>query len=250
MYNQQSSYSRWTWIVAIILVLILVWMLLSGRGPSSSCCSTPLIPVASNATPITAEPFGFSASCKEINNKGNAVAWLADASQLQSILCAEEGLKAEGDDQHVTLTGTIDSEASKTKVAEDVQAFFGQAYSVNNQITVKAAEPLATQNPPAAAKLYFDTGKSSLPSEAQNTIAPIVDWLKVHPESKAVISGFHDAKGSQQINHEIAKARAKSTYDALIAAGVDANKIEMRKPSETLGTGDLDEARRVEVSVE
>ncbi|HAF01455.1 MAG TPA: cell envelope biogenesis protein OmpA, partial [Methylophilaceae bacterium] len=43
---------------------------------------------------------------------------------------------------------------------------------------------------------------------------------------------------------------AKSTFDALVATGVDAANIEMRKPTETLGTGDPKEARRVDVSIE
>ena len=65
-----------------------------------------------------------------------------------------------------------------------------------------------------------------------------------------MISGFYDPKGSVARNEQLAKGRAKSTYEALAAAGIDATRIEMRKPADINGGADLDEARRVEVSVE
>ena len=104
--------------------------------------------------------------------------------------------------------------------------------------------------PPPAAKLYFDTGKTTLPVNANATLVPIVEWLKAHDNAKAVLSGFHDPRGNQAINEELAKNRAKSVREALKTAGIDEARIEMRKPESVNGGGDLAEARRVEVSVE
>lgn len=70
------------------------------------------------------------------------------------------------------------------------------------------------------------------------------------PNAKAVISGFHDPRGGKARNEQLAQDRAQSTYDALVAAGVDASRIEQRKPVDINGGSDLNEARRVEVSVE
>jgi hypothetical protein len=64
-----------------------------------------------------------------------------------------------------------------------------------------------------------------------------------------VLSGFHDSRGNQAVNEEIAKNRAKSVREALKIAGIDEARIEMRKP-ESVNGGDLAEAWRVEVSVE
>lgn len=41
-HNNQSSYSRWTWIVALLLALALLWMLFTGHGPSNTCCVAPV----------------------------------------------------------------------------------------------------------------------------------------------------------------------------------------------------------------
>ncbi|MDX1914699.1 MAG: OmpA family protein [Methylophilus sp.] len=252
MHNHQSCYSRWTWVVALILALILLLMLLTGNGPSSDCCGSakPVEAVAPASAPVITESFGFTAHCSDFTSKGDASAWTAQADKLKSILCSGEALQAEGDEKHVLLTGIVDSDAAKVKVGEELQAIFGASLALENQISVKTAEPVAIDQTPSAAKLYFDIAKTNLPSTSNDSLAPIVAWLKAHPNTKAVISGFHDASGNKELNHQIAKARAKSTFDALVAAGVDAANIEMRKPTETLGTGDPKEARRVEVSVE
>ena len=49
--------------------------------------------------------------------------------------------------------------------------------------------------------------------------------------------------------HSLPK-RSQSTYEALVAAGIDAARIEICKPTDINGGADLNEARRVVVSVE
>jgi outer membrane protein OmpA-like peptidoglycan-associated protein len=256
MHNNQSSYNRWSWIVALILALILLLMLLTGRGPSAACCAAPeaAAPVAETmpVTPApTAEAFGFSATANDFTSNGDSanVSWFGQSEALKTLLAGGDGLQAQGDDKSVVLRGTVDSEATKTQKGADAQAFFGPAVTVDNQLLVKAAEPAAVMPPPAA-KLYFDTGKTALQADADATIAPIVEWLNAHPQSKAVVSGFHDPRGNQAINEELAYNRAKASQAALIAAGIDVMRIELRKPESIDGGSDLAEARRVEVSIE
>jgi outer membrane protein OmpA-like peptidoglycan-associated protein len=255
VHENQASYGLWTWLIALLLAIILLWMLFTGRGPSSSCCAAPTAAVPAEVLPAApiaaAESFGFTANCKEFSNTGDATAhaWVANSESLKTMLCGGEELKASGDGKNVVLTGVVDSEATKTKMGEDAQVYFGADVAVDNQITVKAAEPVAMAAPPAA-KLYFDTAKINQPADSAATLAPILEWLKANPNAKAVISGFHDPRGSAARNEQLAKGRAQSTYEALIAAGVDASRIEMRKPADINGGGDLNEARRVEVSVE
>ena len=146
MHNNQSSYNRWTWIVALLLALALLWMMLTGRGPSSACCAAP-VEAASPAMPApapVAESLGFNASCKEFSHTGDAkaYAWVANSESLKTLLCGGEELNASGDGKNVALTGVVDSEAIKTKTGEDAQAFFGTSVAVDNQITVKVASPL------------------------------------------------------------------------------------------------------------
>jgi flagellar motor protein MotB len=158
-------------------------------------------------------------------------------------------LQAQGSDKDVVLRGTVDTEAIRAQKGVDAQAFFGSGVTIDNQIIVKAAEPVAVMPPPAA-KLYFDTGKTALQSDADATLAPVIEWLKANPAAKAVVSGFHDPRGNQKVNEDLAYNRAKAVHAALITAGIDVMRIELRKPESVDGGGDLAEARRVEVSVE
>jgi outer membrane protein OmpA-like peptidoglycan-associated protein len=265
MHPNQSSYNLWTWLIAILLALFLLWKLMSGAGPSGACCAAPVAPVeaVAPAAVATAEPaaeaFGFTSTCNEFSNKGDAASmtWVAKADGLKSMLCGGEGLKAEGDGKNVVLTGVVDTDATRTKIGDDAKAFFGADVNVDNQITVKAAEPVAAVEPaaapvaaPPAAKLYFATARTNQPNDSAEKLTPIVEWLKANPNAKAVVSGFHDPRGGAAVNARLAKGRAESTQAALVAAGVDAARIEMREPADENGGSDLQEARRVEVSVE
>ncbi len=257
MHNNQSSYNRWSWIVALILALILLLMLLTGRGPSGACCgaSGEAAAPVEGAMPIApateAEAFGFTATANDFTSNGDSanVGWFSQSDALKALLAGGDDLQAQGDDKNVVLRGTVDSEAAKTQKGADAQAFFGSAVTVDNQLLVKAAEPAAVMPPPAA-KLYFDTGKTALQADADATLAPVIEWLNANPASKAVISGFHDPRGNQKVNEDLAYNRAKAAHAALITAGIDVMRIELRKPENVDGGGDLAEARRVEVSVE
>lgn len=252
--HHQPSYNFWTWVVAIILALILLWMLLTGRGPSNACCgnSAETAPIASSAEPMANTAFSFNATGDNFNSAGDGsnVAWLPQATALGGILGAE-GLSLQGDDKTVVLTGTVASEAIKQQKAADLQAFLGPDVVIDNQLVVQAADtPMATDSPPAPIKLYFDSDKTTLPADAAISLAAIVDWLKTHPESKAILSGYHDPKGNQAFNEALAKQRAEAVEDALAAAGIDEERVDKRKPESVDGGTDLAEARRVEVSIE
>lgn len=110
-----------------------------------------------------------------------------------------------------------------------------------------ALDPAATA--PELAKLYFDTGKADLPADSDLVLKPIIEFANAQAQAKLAISGYHDASGDKAANEELAKNRATAVRDALKAAGVAEDRVEMRKPQETVGAGDGKEARRVEVSI-
>ncbi len=264
--QHQASYKRRSWIIALILALILLWMLLTGRGPSSACCESSAGTTASTSTeatiapsaemmpraPATTDGFSFTATQGEVSSTGDAstVIWLAQPDKLKVILSGED-LRAQGDDKKVLLSGIVDSEAVKKQKGIDAQAFFGATVTIDNQFVVKASgSPIAASSPPAAVKLYFTSGKTMLPDDASISLAAIIDWLKTHPESTAVLSGYHDSSGDKVFNQQLAKRRAESVEDALEDAGIDDDRIDKRKPESVDGGTDLAEARRVEVSIE
>ncbi len=123
-----------------------------------------------------------------------------------------------------------------------------------------AAPAAATPVAPAAAdeasvkvengvvKFYFASGKADV---ATGGAAALADVIKaVAGGKKAVISGYHDASGDPAKNAELAKQRAMNVRDALKAAGVAEDKVELKKPEQAKVDGPAAEARRVEVAVQ
>ncbi|MBP6241759.1 MAG: OmpA family protein, partial [Hydromonas sp.] len=94
-------------------------------------------------------------------------------------------------------------------------------------------------------KFYFASGKADLATGANEALAEVVKGVKAG--QKAVVSGFHDNTGNLAANQELAKQRAISVRDTLVALGVPADSIELKKPENAEGTGDNAQARRVEV---
>ena len=94
-------------------------------------------------------------------------------------------------------------------------------------------------------KFYFASGKADLATGANEALAEVVKGVKAG--QKAVVSGFHDDTGNLAANQELAKQRAISVRDTLVALGVPADSIELKKPENAEGTGDNAQARRVEV---
>ncbi len=100
------------------------------------------------------------------------------------------------------------------------------------------------------AKVYFDVGSAVVPADASARLASVLGSLHAKSDSKARVSGFHDASGDLATNQELAKQRAQAIQQWLVVNGIPAERIELDKPMQTEGNGNADEARRVEVKVE
>jgi cytochrome c5 len=96
-------------------------------------------------------------------------------------------------------------------------------------------------------KFYFASGKADLAAGAAPALAEL--GKGVAGGKKVVVSGYHDATGDPAKNAELAKQRAFAARDALKAAGVAEDKIELKKP-EQINAGTAADARRVELKLE
>jgi hypothetical protein len=99
-------------------------------------------------------------------------------------------------------------------------------------------------------KVYFALGETALPADATARIDIVIEALQAAPEKKALLSGFHDVTGTAAVNAEVARKRAIAVRDALIVAGIPAERVLLRRPAVTLGGTEAAEARRVEVRVQ
>lgn len=102
----------------------------------------------------------------------------------------------------------------------------------------------------ALAKVYFAIGSAALSDGEQAVVAKTRAALSANPNAIVLLSGFHDPSGNPAKNAELARQRAQSVRDALVAGGIAADRIKFRKPESTVGDGSLEEGRRVEIRVQ
>ena len=71
------------------------------------------------------------------------------------------------------------------------------------------------------------------------------------PALKVTISGYHSASGTVAQNQELAKQRAFTVRDSLLAAGVAESRVVLAKPQQTQANpaGEDHDSRRVEVTL-
>ena len=115
--------------------------------------------------------------------------------------------------------------------------------------TAAAPDAFVTHGDDRSADIYFASGSAQLPVEAGSALSGVLQTMLADDATEATIAGFHDASGNADVNAELSKQRAQNVRDAMVAAGVPADRIDLEKPAMTTGSGDAASARRVEVRV-
>jgi OOP family OmpA-OmpF porin len=92
--------------------------------------------------------------------------------------------------------------------------------------------PLAPVAPaPAEAKqprsflVFFDRGKTALTRDAQRVIREAADEYRQFAPVRVVVLGHADLVGRPEANQRLSERRAKAVLEALVAAGVPADRI-------------------------
>jgi peptidoglycan-associated lipoprotein len=74
---------------------------------------------------------------------------------------------------------------------------------------------------------FFDYDTYDIRGDAQAVLAKDASFLVAHPEVKVVIGGYCDERGSNEYNLALGQNRADAAKNALVTAGVAANRIRV-----------------------
>jgi peptidoglycan-associated lipoprotein len=75
--------------------------------------------------------------------------------------------------------------------------------------------------------IFYDYDTYSIRADAQATLSKDASYLVSHPDVKFVIGGYCDERGSNEYNLALGQNRADAAKNALVTAGVAANRIRV-----------------------
>jgi outer membrane protein OmpA-like peptidoglycan-associated protein len=125
--------------------------------------------------------------------------------------------------------------------------------------------PAAPAPPPPAAPraevfrldadALFDTARWNIKPAGKAKIDEVISAMKSKPDTKAVVEGHTDARGSDAYNQRLSERRAQSVADYMASGGIAKSRLSTRGYGESKPVGDNKSAegmqrnRRVEITV-
>ncbi|PQA88635.1 peptidoglycan-associated lipoprotein Pal [Hyphococcus luteus] len=77
----------------------------------------------------------------------------------------------------------------------------------------------------AGHRVFFAFDQYTLTPEAQSTLAKQAAWLKEYPETRILVAGNCDERGTREYNLALGARRAEAAKSYLVSLGVDAARI-------------------------
>lgn len=210
-------------LIGLLILGALAWALLKGCNKQPEQVATPVV-ASTTASTVVVEPVAVaSTSASTASNTIVASTVVVDAATASV----------------AGLTPTVASSATTTDTT---------ASTTTTQVTtISSTEPSVTfEN--GRLSFYFATGKAVVAGNAKEKAKDILDAAK--QGKKIGISGYTDSTGDAAKNAKLAKDRAQAVKAFLVANGVPANQLELRKPDDTVGAAGKDqEGRRVDAYI-
>ena len=71
----------------------------------------------------------------------------------------------------------------------------------------------------------FDFDKATITADSQFILDEIAGTLAQFPDTRFLVAGYTDARGSKEYNDELSRARAKAVYEALLKRGIQSSRL-------------------------
>ncbi len=75
-------------------------------------------------------------------------------------------------------------------------------------------------------QVYYALDKYDITAQYRPVIDEIVKWLMANPGAKVMVEGHCDERGTREYNLALGARRANGVKSALVAAGIDARRVE------------------------
>ncbi|HEY0308245.1 MAG TPA: OmpA family protein [Acidobacteriaceae bacterium] len=155
----------------------------------------------------------------------------ADAATAQSQAQAAAAAKAQADADRARAEAAAAAANSQAAAAQSAaQASIEQAKQAREKLRAQLNAVLQTTENARGlivnmSDVLFDTGKYTLKSGTQVTLAKVSGILQAYPGLKLQVEGYTDSVGGDDYNQKLSENRANAVRDFLIKQGVGADSI-------------------------
>lgn len=108
-------------------------------------------------------------------------------------------------------TGTVEEDSSTTKVGVAAEQ------EAQNEAFAKTAKD----------RVFFGFDKSNLSREAIEVLKKQAEWLKANPDSRIIVEGHADDRGTREYNLALGERRAVAVKNYLISRGINADRVRV-----------------------
>jgi peptidoglycan-associated lipoprotein len=206
------------------------FVLLVAMVAVAGCKKKPAPPPPETAPPVAAAP-----------------APTADLTATPAVISAGDQVELSWHTTNATSTsidgiGDVPSSGVKTVTPTDSTTYHlvargeGGSADATARVTVNAPPAVVAPTNTMSAEeefkanvqdIYYDYDAYTIRSDAQATLSKDASYLVSHPDVKFVLGGYCDERGSNEYNLALGQNRAESAKNALVTAGVAANRIRV-----------------------
>jgi len=76
--------------------------------------------------------------------------------------------------------------------------------------------------------VFFETDQHSIRADAQAVLQKQAAWLKQYPQTKLLVEGHADERGTREYNLALGDRRAYAVKEFLVSLGVDAARLQTK----------------------
>jgi outer membrane protein OmpA-like peptidoglycan-associated protein len=148
----------------------------------------------------------------------------AEAGEARVRAAAAQQQLTQAKDQRNEILLASRSREAEAKARETQQTKQQLAQTQQELAELKAKQ---TQRGPVVtlSDVLFDTGAATLKPGADLSLDRLASYLKAHPQTKVLIEGHTDSRGSEEYNEALSQRRADAVGKALVARGVSADAV-------------------------
>lgn len=178
-------------------------------------------------------------------SEADAAQRLAQRSQQE----ADAAKRAAASSQMNAQTSQANAQSAQMQAA-DAQA---RALQLEEQLRAMNAKKTDRGMVVTIGDVLFDTGRAELKAGSARDMGKLAEFFKSNPQRTALVEGFTDSVGSDATNLDLSNRRAAAVQGALVALGVERQRVNTRGYGEAFPVAGNDNAsgrqmnRRVEI---